>query len=92
MECPGCGGYSSSVLGRVRDGEPCPFCGLSAQAILEINEVRAKKADEGLKARLEEALKRVDKAETEAAKIRGFFVRMRDLLDGYEKGETDDRW
>jgi hypothetical protein len=70
MECPGCGAYSSSVLIKVNDGEPCPFCGLSAEAIVEIGSVRREKADEGLKARLEKALVERGRAVTEAADLR----------------------
>jgi|HubBroStandDraft_2_1064218.scaffolds.fasta_scaffold317797_2 hypothetical protein len=66
MECPGCGAYSSSVLIPVRDGQPCPFCGLSAAAISEIQGVRRARADEALRKRLEAALIERDRARTEA--------------------------
>ena len=69
MECPGCGSYTSSVLAKVEQGEPCPYCGLSADAIEEIRGVRRKKADEDLKGRLEKALVERDRAVTEAAKL-----------------------
>ena len=69
MECPGCGAYTSSVLAKVNDGEPCPYCGLSAGAILEIGSVRRRKADEDLKEQLEKALIERDRAVTEAAKL-----------------------
>lgn len=70
MECPGCGGVSSSVLAKVQDGEPCPFCGLSASAIREIHDVRRRKADEELRGRLEKALIERDRAVAEAAALR----------------------
>ena len=69
IECPGCGSYTSSVLAKVEQGEPCPYCGLSADAIEEIRAVRRKKADEDLKGRLEKALVERDRAVTEAAKL-----------------------
>lgn len=84
MECPGCGGYSSSVLIKVNDGEPCPFCELSADAIVEINGVRRKQADEGLKARLEKALVAAGLAEAEAAKLRSVLYDVRHAV-GCEK-------
>lgn len=71
MECPGCQAVSSSVLIRVTNGEPCPFCGLSAGAVLEIGGVRRKQADEKLKERLEKALVERDQARREAAALRG---------------------
>jgi len=70
MECPGCGAVSSSVLIKIRDGEPCPFCHLSAGAIREIHDIRRKNADKGLKDRLEKALVERDRAVTEAARLR----------------------
>ena len=69
MECPGCGSYTSSVLSKVQQGESCPYCGLSADAIGEIHAVRRKKADEDLKDRLEKALVERDRAVAEAAKL-----------------------
>lgn len=70
MTCPGCGAHTSSVLLSAEDGEACPYCGLSAGAIWEIDAVRRKKADEDLKERLEKALVERDRAVTEAAAIR----------------------
>ena len=84
MECPGCGAYSSSVLIKVSDGEPCPFCGLSAGTILEIGSVRRKKADEALRQQLEKALVERDRAVTEAAKLRSALYGVRHAV-GCEK-------
>lgn len=71
MECPGCNAYSSSVLVKVSQGEPCPFCGLSASAISEILAVRRKRGDEELKERLAKALIELDQVKAEAARLRG---------------------
>ena len=84
MECPGCGAYSSSVLIKVSDGEPCPFCGLSADAILEISSVRRVKADEALRQQLEKVLVERDRAVTEAAKLRNALYNVRSAV-GCEK-------
>jgi hypothetical protein len=54
----------------VTDGEPCPGCGLSADAILEINGVRRKQADEELKRRLETALLECAQSAAEASELR----------------------
>ena len=84
MECPGCGSYTSSVLAKVEQGEPCPYCGLSADAIGEIRSVRRKRADEDLKGRLEKALVERDRAVTEAAKLRSALYNVRSAV-GCEK-------
>jgi hypothetical protein len=88
MECPGCGAVSSSVLLKVADGEPCPYCGLSAAAVLEIAGVRRKQADEELKERLERALIDLDRAQAEAAKLRAVVSSARSAL-GCEDGDAD---
>lgn len=77
MTCPGCDAHSSTVLNRFRDGAPCKFCGLSAEAALEIIAVHEKRADAELKAQLVEALKRADKAEDQARRLR---VHLNNLL------------
>jgi hypothetical protein len=65
MTCPGCGTHTSSVLAAFEEGRPCPNCGLSAEAALEIQAVRLKRADEELKTRLETAIKERDEAQRE---------------------------
>lgn len=79
MECPGCGAVSSSVLIRITN-DPCPFCDLSAGAVLEIGRVRRKQADEELKERLATALTELDRAKAEAAKLRGQVASARQAL------------
>lgn len=74
MTCPGCEAHSSTVLNRFRNGDPCSFCGLSAEAALEIMEVREKRADAELKARLVDALKRADKAEDQVRRLRNLLT------------------
>lgn len=65
MTCPACDSHSSSVLNAFEEGRPCPNCGLSAQAALEIQMVRQRRADEDLKAKLETAIKERDEAQRE---------------------------
>lgn len=80
MECPGCGAVSSSVLIRITNGDPCPFCDLSAGAVLEIGRVRRKQADEELKERLAKALTELDRVKAESAKLRGQVASARQAL------------
>jgi hypothetical protein len=80
MECPGCTSYSSSVAADVGAERPCRVCGLSADAILEITSVRQQRADEELKMLLEKAIIERDRAQTEAAKLRGLVTDARRAL------------
>lgn len=70
MECPGCTSYTSSVLAAVRDGYPCPYCGLSALTIEEVNAVREYRANEELKEAMAAALIRAERAEAERDELR----------------------
>ena len=65
MTCLGCDAHTSGVLQAFEDGEPCPNCGLSAEATLEIQTVRRSHADGELKAKCEQVLKERDEAQRE---------------------------
>lgn len=65
MTCPGCDARLSSVLYAFQNGDPCPVCGLSAAAALEIQSVRNVQADSRLKERLEKAITERDAAQRE---------------------------
>ena len=80
MTCPGCGAHTSAVLINVSRDEPCPYCGLSADAIMEVAEVRRKTADEDLKTRLEKALIERDRAVTEAVRLGRILEEVRSVL------------
>jgi hypothetical protein len=67
MTCPGCNSHTSAVLSDYMAGDPCRYCGLSASATEEILAVRRSVADEALKARLEEVLRKFDEADRRAA-------------------------
>src|SRR5438874_1990250 len=60
MTCPGCNAYLSSVRMAFEEGEPCPECGLSASAAIEVEAVRARRGDEKLQEQLAAALIRAD--------------------------------
>lgn len=89
MTCPGCDAESSSVLYRVRDGDPCPFCGLKADTIMEILAVRETLADEKLKQSNEDLLKRVATLEKETVKWRRFADRVRTALSQLDSGDEE---
>lgn len=65
MTCLGCGSHTSAVLTAYEDGDPCPYCKLSAQATLEIQTIRTTRADDDLKSKLEMAIKERDEAQRE---------------------------
>jgi DNA repair exonuclease SbcCD ATPase subunit len=65
MTCPGCNSHTSDVLRAFEDGAACPYCGLSAEATLEIQAVRKSRADEAIKVKCEQALKERDEAQRE---------------------------
>jgi uncharacterized membrane-anchored protein len=69
MECPGCEAETSSVLGAVKRGEPCPYCGLSADAIEAVTEARKRHGETQMVAQLAAALKRAETAEARAAHL-----------------------
>lgn len=70
MTCPGCDAHTSSVLGAVKRGEPCPYCGLSAETIERVRAAQARFGETVLTEQLAAALKRADVAEREAGNLR----------------------
>lgn len=80
MTCPACNSHTSSVLAAFEDGRPCPNCGLSAEAALEIDGVRMRRADEDLKARLETVIKERDAAQRELRLTRARLERITALV------------
>jgi hypothetical protein len=80
MTCPGCGGHSSSVLMAYYDEKPCPFCGLSNEAMSEILSIQRSRADEKLKAQLAEEIKRRSAAEQKAALLQRQIDEIRHVL------------
>lgn len=64
-ECPGCNGYTSSIRAALDRGEPCPYCGLSADVIEAVHAARERFDESELRDQLEAALVRAAKAEKE---------------------------
>lgn len=77
MTCPACNAHLSSVRMAFETGEPCPECGLSATAAIEVLGVQSKRGDESLKQQLADALIRAGRAEAEATKLREKLARIR---------------
>lgn len=83
--CPGCNSHTSAVWAADGDDAPCPHCGLSAASRFEIQAVRARQADEQLKAQLEDALLRAGRAEAEVEALRLTMQRVRWALEGTDQ-------
>lgn len=77
-ECPACGSYSSTIRRAFGDGDPCPSCGLSADAAAEVMAIRRRDADAELTRRCEEATVRADRTETRVRQLEA-------ALDGLQK-------
>ena len=58
--CPACDSWTSEVGRALRDGEPCPYCGLPAEAAEAVIRARRRGA-------AEDVLERMAKAEARAA-------------------------
>ena len=81
VTCPGCESYTSAVFQAVHEGEPCPYCGLPASTIAEVNAVREARGDEQLREKLAEALTRAGRAEAEVARLRDMARSVRAAID-----------
>ena len=91
LTCPGCDAHTSSVLMAAANGEPCPYCGLSNAAMVEISMVRRSKADDKLKARVEELLKANSRLERENEDLRMFRIEVADAMASLESKEAARR-
>lgn len=81
MTCPGCDSRTSSVLAAFRNGEPCPYCGLSTRAAAEIEHIRESKANVEIKQMAEEATKRAETAEHQVRILRYRIGRIESALN-----------
>lgn len=80
MTCLGCNSHTSDALRAFENGEPCPYCGLSAEATLEIQSVRKSRADEQVKAKCEQALKDLGQARADLARANARLAYMESLI------------
>lgn len=80
--CPVCSSYTSAITAAVQDNHPCPYCGTSADVIWEVNLLRGQRADEQLKARVEELLVELGKVAADRDRLAGIVEGVRSALDG----------
>ena len=91
MECAGCGAWTNSVGLAMRDGEPCPHCGLSAEVQAAVVAAQERGADQALIDGRVEAEKRAMAAEQEAAAGRVLRREITEALEAYERRVADSR-
>lgn len=84
MTCPACTARLSDIRRAFLSGEPCPNCGLSADAALQIDSIKASMADEAVKQQAQEAIERADRAEAEVKRLERIVARMRWALSDDE--------
>src|SRR5258708_4233586 len=92
MTCPGCGTHTSAVAEAHYADQPCPYCGLPAEAAAQVLAVRAARADEKLKATAEEALLRAGKAEGELRRARYRLQQVEAAVKEALTGEVPEWW
>jgi hypothetical protein len=63
------------------DGQPCPYCGLSAEAIAQVLHARRRAADAELTEKLEKAIIERDRAQNEARKLAGHLARIKRAVE-----------
>lgn len=86
MTCPGCQAHMSDVQRAYEDDEPCPHCGLPADAASKVIYARSRAADADLTARYEGAVIRVGRAEGEAARYKRALDRIREAIADLDEG------
>lgn len=75
--CPGCDSYTSSVRRGIEDGTGCPYCGLPAATIAQVDEIRERRGDEKLKEELAAALVALEREVAESARLRSQLATIR---------------
>lgn len=80
MTCPACTSHTSSVLSAYREGEPCPYCGLTVDATQQILTIQRSKASEDVKRMAQEAVERAARAEAEVRRLERIVERVNDAL------------
>lgn len=69
-ECPACDSETSELYRAFQEGDPCPYCGLPADAANAVLAARERGASEQLVERAAKAEQRAAKAEQEARRLR----------------------
>ncbi|MCW2785263.1 MAG: hypothetical protein JWP74_1780 [Marmoricola sp.] len=85
--CPACGSYSSSVGIDFRNGDPCRYCGLSANAAFELDQAKERGAQQSAIDMAAKASARADIAEREVQRLRGLLDEISWVVERRDKPE-----
>ena len=78
--CPACDSHTSAIGAAFRDGEPCPYCGLPAEAAHAIDAAQERHVSEEVLKRLAAAEVRAVNAEAEARRVNAILDSLRRAL------------
>lgn len=78
--CPACDGETSTLKSAFDHGEPCPYCGLSADAAAYILDLREHGAEALTLEHLAKAERRAERAEAAEREVRGRLNQIRQLV------------
>lgn len=85
MECPVCKSYSSTIYQAVViDGGDCPVCGAPGEVIDRIDRLQQKRADDGLKVELTQALTDLAKVTAERDRLARVVEAVREAMQNNE--------
>ena len=86
--CPACGSHTSGVMDAlIGRRDSCPSCGLAGSVMREVESARKAWGDADLAGRLETALVRAGKAESELKRLR---ARLRGIRQTFAEWERED--
>jgi hypothetical protein len=83
--CPACGTHSSSVGIDFRDGNPCRYCGLPAEAAFQLDAARERGASQAAVEMAAQAEARAAVAEAEVARLRAVLDEIRWAAEAVEE-------
>lgn len=79
--CPGCDSHTNAVwLVLMGDEDACPYCGLSGDAMREVEQIQRSKASEQVREQATAATIRAAKAEAEVKRLGRIVERLRAAL------------
>lgn len=84
--CPACDSWTSSVGIAFRDGEPCPYCGLPAEAVEALDRAAERGAEQSMVDMAAKAEVRATNAEAEVRRLRGL---LREILWSAQLAEEE---
>jgi hypothetical protein len=84
MECPACKAYLSGIKMAFQNGEPCPECGLSAEAAEEVLSIWDTRANEALQAKAGAQRIELDRATAELGACKTLLRKIGRLVDEHQ--------